>query len=68
MGLCFKNNLEKLKTLRRAKRGRLLGGGLEIISVPTFTFNKRDVMPLHHGFVTLERDTRVNCPSKTPER
>lgn len=36
--------------------------GLDIISVPTFTFNKPDVMPLHCGFVTLERNRSKFVP------
>lgn len=49
-------------------------GGLTLYQYPhshLTDFQRRpEVMPLHHGFVTLERDSHVesNCPSRTPER
>lgn len=49
-------------------------GGLTLYQYPhshLTDFQRRpEVMPLHHVFVTLERDSNVEskCPSITPER
>lgn len=36
--------------------------GLDIISVPTFTFTKPEVAPLHRGVMTLERNRSKFVP------
>lgn len=49
--------LQRLKGRREKSCWRVWSERLDIISVPTFTFNRPDVMQLHHCFVTLERDS-----------